>query len=133
MTIIIFLPGSAIQHSIKLTKWYLPHLNCEQKNVYYDNPRSKENGFSRLFIYMGFQPAKISGNNCWYYSPLHDEKTPSFKVNWKMNRWYDFSEGKGKKLLTSVFFIIIVTLAIFYEGWTHFRNSYNKKLKNKNL
>ena len=47
----------------------------------------------------GFHPAKVSGNSYWYYSPLHDEKTPSFKVNRKMNRWYDFADGKGGNLV----------------------------------
>lgn len=48
---------------------------------------------------LGIEPAKISGNSYWYHSPLHDEKTPSFKVNRKMNRWYDFADGKGGNLV----------------------------------
>ncbi len=48
---------------------------------------------------MGFKPHKISGKNYWYYSPLHDEKTPSFKINRSMNKWYDFGEGKGGNLI----------------------------------
>ena len=48
---------------------------------------------------IGYEPAKISGNSYWYHSPLHDEKTPSFKVNRKMNRWYDFADGKGGNLV----------------------------------
>lgn len=49
---------------------------------------------------LGFQPAKPpAGNNYWYHSPLHDEKTPSFKVNRHLNRWYDFAEGKGGNLV----------------------------------
>lgn len=47
----------------------------------------------------GFQPAKITGYSYWYHSPLHDEKTPSFKVNRKMNRWFDFADGKGGNLV----------------------------------
>jgi hypothetical protein len=48
---------------------------------------------------LGIEPTKISGNSYWYHSPLHDEKTPSFKVNRKMNRWYDFADGKGGNLV----------------------------------
>lgn len=48
---------------------------------------------------LGYEPAKIKGNNYWYYSPFRDEKTPSFKVNRRMNRWYDFGEGKGGSLI----------------------------------
>jgi len=48
---------------------------------------------------IGHQPQKISGHNYWYLSPLHEEKTASFKVNRKLNRWYDFPEGKGGNLV----------------------------------
>jgi len=47
----------------------------------------------------GFEPSKISGNSYWYNSPLRNERTPSFKVNRKLNRWYDFGEGKGGNLV----------------------------------
>lgn len=49
---------------------------------------------------LGFQPTKIPGNSYWYHSPMHDEKTPSFKVNHNINRWYDFAEGNIVKLCT---------------------------------
>ncbi len=48
---------------------------------------------------LGHKRERISQQNYWYLSPFHDEKTASFKVNRKMNRWYDFSEGKGVNLI----------------------------------
>ncbi|TAN00422.1 MAG: DNA primase [Chitinophagaceae bacterium] len=43
---------------------------------------------------IGHKPEKISGQHYWYLSPLRDEKTPSFKVNRKLNKWYDWgAEG----------------------------------------
>lgn len=48
---------------------------------------------------LGIQPAKIRGVNFWYFSPFRNEKTPSFKVNRKLNRWYDFGEGCGGNLI----------------------------------
>lgn len=48
---------------------------------------------------LGINPTKVSRNNYWYFSPLRDESTPSFKVNRHMNRWYDFGEGKGGNLV----------------------------------
>ncbi|MEP7318328.1 MAG: CHC2 zinc finger domain-containing protein [Panacibacter sp.] len=48
---------------------------------------------------LGFKPAKISGNDYWYLSPLRDEKTPSFKINRKINCWYDHGLGKGGNLV----------------------------------
>jgi hypothetical protein len=44
---------------------------------------------------LGYEPQEKKGCNYWYISPLRDEKTPSFKVNFKMNRWYDWGEGRG--------------------------------------
>lgn len=37
-----------------------------------------------------------------YLSPLRDEHTPSFKVDYVQNLWYDFGLGKGGTLLTLV-------------------------------
>lgn len=48
---------------------------------------------------LGIEPAKIRGNDFWYHSPLHRERTPSFKINRKMNRWFDFGEGLGGNLI----------------------------------
>ena len=48
---------------------------------------------------LGHRAQKIRGNDYWYLSPLRDEKTPSFKVNRKMNVWYDHAMGKGGTLV----------------------------------
>lgn len=48
---------------------------------------------------MGFEAVKITRNNYWYHSPLRDEKSPSFKVNRRLNRWYDHGLGKGGNLV----------------------------------
>ena len=45
------------------------------------------------------KPAKIRGNDYWYLSPLRDEKTPSFKVDRKINCWYDHGLGKGGNVI----------------------------------
>lgn len=58
---------------------------------------------------LGFQPAKIRGGNFWYHSPFRNERTPSFKINRKLNRWYDFGEGSGGNL---------IDFAIRYKNWT---------------
>lgn len=47
---------------------------------------------------LGIEPAKVHGNDYWYLSPLRAEKHPSFKVNAKLNLWYDFGLGKGGTL-----------------------------------
>src|SRR5688500_7896411 len=58
---------------------------------------------------LGYEPVKIRNFDYWYFSPLRDEKTPSFKVNRKINRWYDHGIGKGGNL---------IDLAILYNNCT---------------
>jgi DNA primase len=48
---------------------------------------------------LGYQPTKVRGNDYWYLSPLRLEKTASFKVNRKLNVWYDHGIGKGGNLV----------------------------------
>jgi hypothetical protein len=44
-------------------------------------------------------PIKIRGSAWWYFSPIREkERTPSFKVDVKINRWYDHGIGEGGKL-----------------------------------
>jgi hypothetical protein len=58
---------------------------------------------------LGHEPSKIRNNDFWYLSPLRDERTPSFKVNRKLNRWYDHGLGRGGNL---------IDFAIRYHGCT---------------
>lgn len=47
----------------------------------------------------GFQPARKNGPDWWYISPIRaPERTPSFKVNIRLNRWYDHGTGEGGKV-----------------------------------
>lgn len=48
---------------------------------------------------LGYAPQKIRNNDYWYLSPLRPEKEPSFKVNRRLNAWYDHSLGQGGNLL----------------------------------
>lgn len=52
-----------------------------------------------FLVSIGYEPAKIKGLNYWYRSPLRSEKTPSFKVNVRLNRWHDFGSGKGGSII----------------------------------
>ena len=42
---------------------------------------------------------KKQGKNYHACCPFHNEKTPSFKINRKLNVWYDHGIGKGGKLV----------------------------------
>lgn len=68
---------------------------------------AKEIDIVHFLADLGYEPSKIRNNDYWYFSPLRDEKTPSFKVNRKLNRWYDHGLGKGGNL---------VDFAILYHG-----------------
>lgn len=48
---------------------------------------------------LGYRPVRIRNNDYWYRSPLRNEKDPSFKINWKLNVWYDHGLGKGGNLI----------------------------------
>lgn len=39
---------------------------------------------------LGHHPQYVKSNQYWYLSPLREERTPSFKVNDRLNEWYDF-------------------------------------------
>ncbi len=48
---------------------------------------------------LNYKTTKVIGNDHWYLSPFRNEKTPSFKVNQKLNLWYDHGLGKGGDLI----------------------------------
>lgn len=65
-------------------------LTCEQ---------AKEIDLVTYLSGLGHEPVRIRNANYWYLSPLRAETTPSFKVNSRLNRWYDFGIGKGGNLI----------------------------------
>lgn len=48
---------------------------------------------------LNYKSVKVTGNDHWFLSPFRKEKTPSFKVNQKLNLWYDHGLGKGGDLI----------------------------------
>lgn len=48
---------------------------------------------------LGIEPVRVRSANFWYLSPLREESVPSFKVNRKINRWFDYGLGKGGSLI----------------------------------
>lgn len=47
-------------------------------------------------------PSRENGRFGIYISPLRTERTPSFKVDYKENLWYDFGIGKGGSIIDLV-------------------------------
>ncbi len=70
---------------------------------------AKEIDMVHFLAGLGYKQAKIRNNDYWYHSPLREEKTPSFKVNRRLNCWYDHGLGKGGNL---------VDFAILFHGCT---------------
>lgn len=48
---------------------------------------------------MGYHAQYVKSEQHWYLSPLRAERTPSFKVNDRLNEWYDFGEANGGDLV----------------------------------
>jgi DNA primase len=65
-------------------------MNCEKAN---------EMDLVNYLKQLGFEPKKVRGKDHWYLSPLRKESTASFKVNQKLNVWYDHGIGKGGSLV----------------------------------
>lgn len=61
--------------------------------------QAKEIDMVQYLAAQGHEPTKIRGNDHWYLSPLRDEKSASFKVNSRLNRWYDHGMGKGGNII----------------------------------
>lgn len=48
---------------------------------------------------LGFEPVMVRGNDYWYRRPFRGEQDPSFKVNARLNLWYDHGYGEGGTIL----------------------------------
>ncbi|HRO41720.1 MAG TPA: toprim domain-containing protein [Flavipsychrobacter sp.] len=79
------------------------------RNKWLSISEAKEIDMVSFLAGLGYEPSKIRNNDYWYHSPLRDEKTPSFKVNRRLNCWYDHGLGKGGNL---------IDFAILYHGCT---------------
>lgn len=61
--------------------------------------KAKQISLELVLQKMNYTPSKTIGFDLWYSSPLHEEKTPSFKINTKINRWYDHGLQKGGNII----------------------------------
>lgn len=60
---------------------------------------AKEMDLVNYLSSLGHEPANVRHDDFWYHSPLREEHTPSFKVNRRLNKWYDHGMGKGGNLV----------------------------------
>lgn len=52
-------------------------------------PDAKQLDLVDYLASLGHQPQKVRNQDHWYLSPLREEKNPSFKVDRRLNVWYD--------------------------------------------
>ena len=64
--------------------------------------RIKQIAITDYLQQQGYAPARVQGIHYWYYSPLRNERTPSFKVNTEHNQWYDFGLGEHGDIIDLV-------------------------------
>lgn len=64
--------------------------------------QAKEISIEKVLQNLGCEPTKYNENESWYLSPFRIEKTASFKLNRKINRWFDHGEQKGGNVIDFV-------------------------------
>jgi hypothetical protein len=64
--------------------------------------QAREISIEKVLQNLGCEPTKSNENESWYQSPFRVEKTPSFKLNRKINRWFDHGEQKGGNVIDFV-------------------------------
>ncbi len=64
--------------------------------------KAREIAIEKVLQNLGCKPVKFNELDSWYLSPFRIEKTPSFKVNKKLNRWFDHGEQKGGNVIDFV-------------------------------
>lgn len=67
------------------------------KNISYRE--AKQISISDYLEKLGYSPVYTRGTNYWYCSPLREENHASFKVNTKLNLWYDHGTGEGGTMI----------------------------------
>jgi hypothetical protein len=64
--------------------------------------KAKEISIEKVLQNLGCEVIKTNGNDLWFLSPFRPEKTPSFKVNRRLNRWFDHGEQIGGNVIDFV-------------------------------
>ncbi len=65
-------------------------INCEE---------AKKIPIGEFLAHFGFNPVEIKQNDSFYLSPLREEKKPSFRINHRLNIWYDYGISKGGTII----------------------------------
>lgn len=64
--------------------------------------QAREIPIEKVLQNLGCEPTKCNETESWYLSPFRIEKTASFKLNRKINRWFDHGEQVGGNVIDFV-------------------------------
>jgi hypothetical protein len=66
--------------------------------------QARDISIEKVLQNLGHKPTKQNENDSWYLSPFRIEKTASFKLNKKINRWFDHGEQIGGNTIDFVIY-----------------------------
>jgi Toprim-like/CHC2 zinc finger len=86
------------------------HKSLEVFNQYYNTVKqttmnvkqARDISIEKVLQNLGCEPTKSNENESWYLSPFRIEKSASFKVNRKLNRFFDHGEQIGGNVIDFV-------------------------------
>ena len=65
-----------------------------------DIEKIKETPIADFLSRLGFHPVKRRGAVLWYHAPYRGDKSPSFKLDTRKEKWFDFGMGEGGDIFT---------------------------------
>ena len=57
--------------------------------------QARDISIEKVLQNLGCEPTKNTETESWYLSPFRTEKSASFKLNKKLNRWFDHEIGRA--------------------------------------
>ncbi|MFK7002042.1 toprim domain-containing protein [Flavobacterium oreochromis] len=64
--------------------------------------QARDISIEKVLQNLGCEMTKSNETDSWFLSPFRIEKTASFKINKKINRWFDFGEQRGGNVIDFV-------------------------------
>ncbi len=92
-----------------------------------NSAQAKEISIEKVLQKQGYFPSKDIENCNWYLSPFRAEKTPSFRLDLRLNRWFDHGEQKGGNVIDYVvykFNFSVSLLPMLLRDEPHFKSLY---------
>ncbi len=65
-----------------------------------DIEKIKETPIADFLSRLGFHPVKKRGAVLWYHAPYRGDKSPSFKLDTRKEKWFDFGMDEGGDIFT---------------------------------